>query len=220
MNTKESIWYKHSSALIRSVLRLLHHWDFILESFLVLSILAGLTWYGHRTTSQEEQRIRDSVIYAAEQYIGCAEEDRSHSIIIDCYNRQDTLPRNYAMTYEDNWCAAFGTVAAMDAGVTDIIPAECSCQQQILLFDAIESWQEDECYLPRTGDYIYYVWDEWRKGDCTAWASHVGIVVDTFGPIIKVIEGNKDDMVDYRYIFLNDICIRGFGLPDYRSLTQ
>ena len=27
-------------------------------------------------------------------------------------------------------------------------------------------------------------------------------------------------MVTYRYIFLNDLCIRGFGLPDYRSTVK
>ena len=97
---------------------------------------------------------------------------------------------------------------------------ECSCEQQIELFKELGCWREDECYLPRTGDYIYYVWDEWRSGDCTAWADHVGIVAETFGPVIKVIEGNKNDDVSYRYVFVNDPFIRGFGTPDYYAISK
>ena len=37
---------------------------------------------------------------------------------------------------------------------------------------------------------------------------------------IKVIEGNKDDDVSYRYLFVNDPFIRGFGLPDYSHYAQ
>jgi hypothetical protein len=33
--------------------------------------------------------------------------------------------------------------------------------------------------------------------------------------VIQVIEGNKDDAVSYRYLFLNDPTIRGYGVPDY-----
>lgn len=196
------------------------YWDTVFLVFLVISLVAGGIRYGYRQICTEEKQVRQSLLNAAEVYLGCKEEDGSHSIVIDRYNSQEILPRDYSVTYEDNWCAAFATVAAMDAGLMDLIPAECSCEQQINLFKELGCWREDECYLPQTGDYIYYVWDEWRTGDCTAWANHVGIVADTFGPIIKVIEGNKDDAAGYRYIFLNDICIRGYGLPDYESLIQ
>ena len=48
-------------------------------------------------------------------------------------------------------------------------------------------------------------------------ADHVGIVVGTAGPFIKVIEGNRNDMVTYRIILRGDYRIRGYGLPDYAS---
>ena len=111
----------------------------------------------------------------------------------------------------------FASATAEETGAI-IIPMECSCEQQINLFKALDRWREDECYLPHTGDYIYYVWDEWRSGDCTAWADHVGIVVGTAGPFIKVIEGNKDDCVTYRIIPRGYYQIRGYGLPDYASI--
>lgn len=192
-------------------------WDSVLTVLLAAAMAAGILWYVHRAIGEQELAQRYSLVQTAETFLSRQEEDGSHREIIDHYNSYEPSPRGYKVGYEDNWCATFGSTAALIAGLTDIIPMECSCEQQINLFKAIGCWREDECYLPRTGDYIYYVWDEWRSGDCTAWADHVGIVAETFGPVIKVIEGNKDDAVGYRYIFMNDICIRGYGLPDYRS---
>ena len=219
MDTKDTIRQRFGP-LFRRLSRLCGYWDRIVTVSLALCLLAGLSWYCLRYTAPEELALRQKLVAAAEGWLGAKEADGSHEAIIDLYNAQDVLPRAYSVTYEDNWCATFGSVAALQTGLTDIIPVECSCEQQIALFAALGSWREDECYLPRPGDYIYYVWDEWRSGDCTAWAKHVGIVVETFGPVIKVIEGNKDDQVAYRYIFLNDICIRGFGLPDYAGAIK
>jgi len=214
-----SCLYQILSAGKRALLWLGQIWDRLATIFLALCLVAGGVWYALRWTDPEETALRQHVVQTAQKYLGCNEADGTHQAIVDQYNTYSPSPRGYTLTYTDNWCAAFGSAVAMEAGLTDWIPVECSCEQQILLFDKVGDWEENECYLPKPGDYIYYVWDEWRSGDCTAWANHVGIVVDTFGPVIKVIEGNKDDTVDCRYIFLNDITIRGFGLPDYRKLA-
>ena len=218
MQTKEKTNF---ISLLRSMyLWLCRYWDRVLMICLSVCITAGCFWAVYRAIGEKEIRLRNQILVTAQQYLGCRESDGSHEMIIDFYNSQEPSPRSYKVTYEDNWCATFGSAVALEAGLTEIIPMECSCEQQINLFKELGRWREDECYLPRTGDYIYYVWDEWRRGDCTAWADHVGIVAETFGPVIKVIEGNKDDAVGYQYIFLNDICIRGFGLPDYRSAAK
>ena len=218
MKTKENINF--IALLKEPALWLICHWDMVLTALLALNMLAGALWYIHRAVGEQEILERQHLLQVAVQYLSCSEADGSHEEIIDFYNTYEPSPRSYKVTYEDNWCAAFGSAVALKAGMTDIIPMECGCEQQINLFKELDCWREDECYLPRTGDYIYYVWDEWRSGDCTAWADHVGIVADTFGPIIKVIEGNKDDSVTYRYIFLNDICIRGYGLPDFGKTAK
>ena len=168
-----------------------------------------------REVSAEEADRRLQLVQSAEKWLGCNEADNSHAAIIDLYNTQEVLPMTYEVQYTDSWCATFVTAAAMEAGLTDIIPPECGCQRQIELFRQLEGWQEKDTYVPLPGDSIYYAWDEKPFGDCTGWADHVGIVVGTCWPYIKVIEGNMDDRVDYRVITIWDTTIRGYGLPAY-----
>lgn len=173
-------------------------------------------WGFSRAVSPESRKQRLTVVQTAVRYIGCQEADGSHEKIIDLYNSHEPRARDYEVTYTDSWCAAFVSAVAVECQLTDIIPPECGCEQQILLFQALDCWQERDDYLPLPGDYIYYAWGEpFEFGDCTGWADHVGIVVGTLGPFIKVIEGNKSDSVSYRYIPMNHPEIRGYGLPAY-----
>ena len=176
---------------------------------------SNASWGFARKVSPEEAERRLSLVRSAENWLGCNEADGSHEPIIDLYNSQDVLPMEYEVLYTDSWCAAFVTAAAMEAALTDIIPPECGCQRQIGLFQNLGRWQEKDTYLPLPGDIIYYAWDETPYGDCTGWADHVGIVVGTCWPFVKVIEGNKDDRVDYRIVSIWNPTIRGYGLPEY-----
>lgn len=190
---------------------------------LLLSAAALVLYIPHapygfaREVSSREAELRLSLVDTAAQWLGANEADGSHHTIIDLYNSHTPLAQNYTVTYEDNWCAAFGSAAAIEAGLTDIIPTECGCERQILLFRELGRWQEQDDYLPLPGDYIYYAWDDVLIGDCTGWADHVGIVAGTWGPFIKVIEGNTNDTVAYRYILCWDPTVRGYGLPDYSA---
>lgn len=175
-------------------------------------------WGYYWKVSPAEQALRDGMVKQAEQYLGINEKDGSHKQIVDLYNTQDVLPVDYTLQYEDSWCAAFVTAAAMQQNLTDIIPPECGCQRQIGLWKEIGRWEERDSIIPLPGDLIYYDWEEKNPfTDCTGWADHVGIVVGTKWPFIKVIEGNKDDSVSYRHILINDVHIRGFGKPDYAA---
>lgn len=174
-------------------------------------------WGFYWKVSPEEASLRMSVVETAESFLGLNEEDGSYRVIVDRYNAQPSLPMDYTLTYEDSWCAAFVSTVALQANLTDIIPVECGCQRQIGLFQELERWEERDGIIPLPGDIIYYDWDNRRLGDCTGWADHVGIVVGTKWPFIKVIEGNRNDQVCYRYLPINDISIRGFGKPDYAS---
>ncbi len=162
-----------------------------------------------------ERELRTALVDTALGWLGADDRDLSHREIIDLYNTLDPLPRDYAVTYTDAWCAAFGTAAAMKAGLLDLIPPECSCSRQIAGFRELGRWQEDDNYLPLPGDYIYYDWDLPRSFDCKGSPEHVGIVVGTYGPFLLVMEGNKDGRAALRKLWRNDYTIRGYGLPDY-----
>ena len=188
----------------------------VLAIFLLNQIFPRNLEYGYaREVSESEMALRQQLISTAEVWLGTVKGSPEHHQIIDLYNAQEVLPVDYLVTYEDSWCATFVTVAALQSDLADIIPPECGCQRQIALFESIGCWQEDETYVPLPGDVIYYAQKDTAFGDCTGWADHVVIVVGTSGNYIKVIEGNNNDAVRYRYIRKNDNTIRGYGLPDY-----
>ncbi|MBE6958294.1 MAG: hypothetical protein E7447_04000 [Ruminococcaceae bacterium] len=195
----------------------------IIAAFLVVGIVAvaiilnTLEFGFARRVSEEEKALRLQVVSTAEDWLGSKESNNSHIPIIDLYNAHEPLAQGYLVKYDDNWCATFGSVVAIQTGLTDIIPTECGCERQINLFSALGCWEEADDYVPLPGDYIFYCTQNRRPGECTAWSDHVGIVVGTCLGFIKVIEGNAGEQVTYRYIPINDVTIRGYGLPDYTS---
>lgn len=179
-------------------------------------LIVGFLWlYLPRADFGTPINKRAAILEAAAAQLDAEEGSDAHKAIIDTYNAHEPLAQGYKVTYEDNWCATFVSFCAIEAGFTDIIPTECSCQRQIDLWKERKRWEEQDTYLPQPGDIIYYDWDVRTLGDSTGWSDHVGIVVGTHGPFIKVIEGNKDDSVGYRYIIRWDPRIRGYGLPNY-----
>ena len=200
-----------------------------LTALLILAVLTAGYWAGPRLIPHDwfgfaydvpdgEAQARRKLVDTACGWVGVRQDDGSHHFIIDLYNSITPLPQDYRVTYDDAWCAAFVSAAALESGMTDIIPPECSCSRQIKLFQDLGRWEENDGYLPLPGDILYYDWDLSAKPDCTGWPEHVGIVVGTYGPYIRVVEGNMDDgFAGYRTILRNDWCIRGYGLPDYAS---
>lgn len=192
---------------------------------LVSALVAGAVWlylphaeYGCcRNISAQEAENRSALVDQAITCLGSHEGSEAHYGIIDCYNAFEPLAQGYAVKYDDNWCATFVSFAAIEAGLTEIIPTECSCERQVGLWMELGRWEENDSYLPLPGDIIYYDWDVRTLGDSTGWSDHVGIVVGTHGPFIKVIEGNKNDTVSYRYVIRWDPRIRGYGLPNYEN---
>lgn len=186
----------------------------------ILFFLQFSDWGFARAVPFSEQLQRLVTVHTAEQWLGTKEGDENHEKILQIYNTHEPLAQGYIVTAEDSWCATFVSSVAIERRLTDIIPTECGCERQIGLWKELGRWEEDDNYLPLPGDIIYYAWDDgFGLGDCTGWADHVGIVVGTAGPFIKVIEGNKNDTVAFRIILRGDHQIRGYGLPDYASKT-
>lgn len=164
-----------------------------------------------------ERQLREQVVKIATSFLGYNEADRSHRVIIDMYNAHKPLARNYKVKYTDAWCSTYASAVAIKAGLTDIIPTECGCENHIALFRKLGCWVENDAYKPTAGDYIFYNWDDNGAGDNTGYADHVGIVVSVSGNTIKVIEGNMDNKVGYRELAVNAKGIRGYGVPKYSS---
>ncbi len=195
----------------------------VLSSILILGAVAAHylwdPWGFYWKVSDEEVRLRLQMVETAENWLGSNEADGSHRPIIDLYNSHEPLAVGYTVQYTDSWCAAFVSAVAIQNGLTDIIPTECSCERQIELLKTMGRWEENDNAIPLPGDLIYYDWDHKKPGNCTGWADHVGIVAGTKWPFVKVIEGNRDDRVTYRIIPLGEITIRGYGKPDYAQKT-
>ena len=211
MLTKQKIWIPICAVLAALVV----------ISLLLWSYYASDPWDFAREVDPQEAKLRLEVVQTAQSYLGYCEADGSHEAIVDLYNSHEPLARDYEVTYTDSWCATFVSAVSIQCSLTDIIPTECGCERQIELFQNLGCWEESDSYTPLPGDIIYYAWDEGLQfGDCTGWADHVGIVVGTAWPFIKVIEGNYEDCVAYRYIPINHPEIRGYGLPGYEAESE
>ena len=155
------------------------------------------------------------VVEQAKAWIGKNEADGSHKEIIDIYNAHKPLARGYAVKYNDAWCATFVSAVAIKLGYTDIIPTECGCPCMITLMQNMGIWVEEDSHVPNSGDIIFYDWQDSGSGDNRGGADHVGIVEKVVGTTIHVIEGNYSDSVKRRYINVNGVYIRGYGVPKY-----
>lgn len=174
-----------------------------------------------REVSQAEIDLRLEYVNTAKSWLGAKEADGSHRPIIDIYNSHYPLALGYLVTYTDSWCAAYVSAISIECGLTDIIPTECGCDRQIKLFQALDSWEEADDYVPLPGDLIYYVWKPLEGvEDCNQATDHVGIIVGVAGDQLIVIEGNCADAVRCRVVSINDPVIRGFAIPDYAGYLE
>ena len=164
-----------------------------------------------------EKEIRQKFVNMAVSYLGTKEGSEKHKFIVDTYNRIVPLPVNYIVKYSDAWCATFVSFVAAQCDLLDIVPAECGCQRQIELWKKLGRWEENDAYVPAMGDILYFDWDDNGVGNNTGHSDHVGIVVSVTGNQIKVIEGNKNNAVEYRTISVNNKFIRGWGKPNFAS---
>lgn len=133
-----------------------------------------------------------SLTETAIQFIGARQGGAQHRKIVDGYNTIRPLPRGYRVSYKDNWCATFVSDMIRLAG-GDTSLAECSANR---LRKKLEKYQTSD--RGQKDDIIFYDWN----GD--KWSDHVGIIVSEHNGVYKVIEGNKNKTVGYRYIAVNN----------------
>lgn len=168
-----------------------------------------------------EHQLRYKVVETAKLYLGAKQGDADHKLIVDTYNSHRPLARNYKLKYTDAWCAGFVSAIAIMTEMTDIIPTEVGAHEQLVKFQKLKEWQEDDKYFPKVGDIVYYDWDDSGYGDNQGRADHVGIVESLGTYSFTVIEGNMNidgvSQVGRREVDYDQRFIRGFGTPDYKS---
>lgn len=203
LETIKADGYATSSTYVDNNMKLINQYD--------------LTQYDKKEGNNSMSYDRTAVVNQAKAWLGYNETDGSHRAIIDLYNTQNPRPRGYKVTYTDAWCATFVSAVAVKLGYTRIIPTECSCNYMIKGFQQIECWVENDAYVPKAGDVIFYDWQDSGIGDNVGSSDHVGIVEKCDGKTITVIEGNTSNKVGRRTLAVNGKYIRGFGVPAYTT---
>lgn len=163
---------------------------------------------------------RDELIKTMTGWVGAVRGDAVHKQIVDGYNSYLPHPRGYKLTYSDDYCAATVSAAAILCGLTDKIPVECSCGEQMRWYQARKRWIEDDAHAPTVGEQVFYHWADgadYATVDCTGAPNHTGIVTACNGKTFTVFEGNKGSRHEcgYRTLEVNGRYIRGFGIPAY-----
>lgn len=163
-----------------------------------------------------EAQARENILNIMRGFVGMSRPAGTHKPIIDKYNSQKALPRGYAVTYNDSYCATTISSAAITAGYTDIIPVECSCPKMVELAQKMGIWVENDAYIPKAGDIILYDWQDGGIGDNRGVPDHIGMVEKVSGNNMTIIEGNMSGgVVGRRTLRINGRYIRGFICPKY-----
>lgn len=173
-----------------------------------------------------ETQLRNKVVNGLVMLKGIKEGSAEHKMIIDKFNASGLCTR-YKMTTKDAWCAttvSFAFIINKLAGKPGsgalFQCVECSCSKMIELGKKQGIFVENDAYVPKTGDVIFYDWQDSGKGDNTGTPDHVGLVEKVVNNIIYVIEGNKNDAVGERKIAVNGKTIRGFICPKYTQYVK
>lgn len=157
--------------------------------------------------------LKTNTALCAARWLGTKEGSLEHRKILSVYNAIRPLPRGYAVTQTDPWCAAFASAVAVMAGAEERYPLECSCTRMIEVAKEMGIWVEDDSHVPQTGDWVLYNWQAQSGGDDTGAPDHVGIVIGLEDGEILAVEGNYDNGVKLRRFPVNWEKIRGFICP-------
>lgn len=176
--------------------------------------------------NETEEQLRDSVVNALNMLIGIKEGSKEHKMIIDTFNKSGLCPR-YKMGVHDAWCAtavSFAFIVNKVAGKPGSGAlcqfVECSCAKMIELGKKQGVFVENDAYVPKKGDVIFYDWQDSGSGDNKGTPDHVGLVEYVHGDSIRAVEGNKNDCVGKRTIKVNAKTIRGFIVPQYAKYCK
>ena len=149
-------------------------------------------------------------------WLGYSEANGKYKKIIDVYNQEKPLPRDYRVSYEDAWCDVTVSAAAIRAGMINLIGRECSCEEHVRIFKEKGIWIEDGNIIPEPGYLIVYNWNDGSQPN-DGFSDHIGVVEEVGRDKIICIEGNYKDSVERREIPVGWGYIRGYTIPQYEK---
>ena len=163
---------------------------------------------------------RAKIVSVAKSYIGTCGGSSAHADILRCFN--SVKPDGYTAKKSDPWCAEFVSACAIQAfgksTAKKYFPLSAACVYIINKAEKLNIWVESDKYIPETGDWILYDWDDSGKGDNKGQPDHVGIVEYYKSGYIHIIEGNMGSgsgRCGRRKLRIDGRYIRGFVTPDY-----
>ena len=158
---------------------------------------------------------RDKIAEICAKYVGKGINSEEHKEIIDKFNKLN--PDGYKMSYTDHHCAATVSAIAARAGCEKIVPLSCNCGTMLNKAKKMGIFIEDDAYVPKAGDMIFYDWQDSGKGDNTGGPDHVGFVVSVKNKVITIFEGNMgaNRLYGYRTIKVDARYTRGYAAPKY-----
>lgn len=156
------------------------------------------------------------MIKVMRSWLGYNTTNGKHKIIIDIYNGVLPLPVGYKMKYNDAWCDATISAAAIKANCVSLIGRECGVGRHIDIFRQKGIWIEDGTIRPKPGYIIVYNW--YQNGQPNNGPGcHIGLVESVTNNTVCVLEGNYGDALKRRYIPIGWGYIRGYAAPRYAS---
>ncbi len=170
-----------------------------------------------------ENENRKRIVNTAKSYIGTVGGSSDHSDILHFFNT--VKPQGYTAKKNDPWCAEFASACAIQTfGKKDAMtyfPLSASCPRMIVEAKAKSIFIERDSFIPSSGDFILYDWDDKEpKKENKNSPDHVGIVEKVKDGVITVIEGNYGNKVKRRTIKVNGKYIRGFVTPHYDRIKN
>ena len=156
----------------------------------------------------------DRILDIARSYLGVKKYSAEHRALVDAYNRIYPKPVGYTLSYDDDWCDAFVTHIADEAGLSHLVGREVGVERHKNILKNKGVWIG--LSQPKAGDIVIYNWN----GDRYGWASHIGIVESFNNGKITTFEGNttldgSTRLVARKEFAWNSKYIQGYGRPRY-----
>ena len=160
-----------------------------------------------------ESEARNAYLVALLSLVGIKEGSTQHVALLNDYNQITPLPRGHKAVKSDSWCAITVAGQGWKLGYRKW-PWECSCT--LIREEAKRRgiWRSGWESMPKLGDWIIYNWDQ--KGG----AEHIGVVCAIIGNAVWVVEGNYDNAVKIRRIYVGDARVEGSVALDFSELVQ